>query len=246
MFKSFTQSDSIAPPLSLLFGEARVVQDWTRGLKHNAGLARGRDGRGHLVVLLPGFMVSDERMRLLKRTLRQAGYAAHGWALGRNLGVTPDMLQRLDARVSELARRHGQPVTLIGWSLGGLIAREYAKLAPQNIARVVTLGSPFSGSIRANNAWRLYQWVAGHAVDAPPIEARLAEKPPVPTYALWSRRDGVVAPASARGEDGERDAAIEVDCLHMGFACAPEATKAILDLLEDQPASAEAGMAFAS
>ncbi len=246
MFRSFAPSDTAAPPLSLLLAEARVLQDWSRGLRENAGLAQGRNGQDHPVVLLPGFMVSDERMALLKRTLRQAGYAAHGWGMGRNLGVTADMLERLDARISELARRHGQPVTLIGWSLGGLIAREYAKVQPRKVARVITLGSPFSGSIRANNAWRLYQWVAGHAVDAPPIEARLAEKPPVPTYALWSRRDGVVAPASARGVDGERDAAIEVDCLHMGFACAPEATKAILDLLERQPASADTGMVFAS
>ena len=178
-------SETLPPPLSLLFGEAGVLRDWSRGLRDNARLAAERRGDGRPVLLLPGFLVSDERMRLLKRTLRQAGYQAHGWGL----------------------------------------------------AQVITLGSPFSGSIRANNAWRLYQLVAGHPVDAPPIAARLAEKPPVPTYALWSRRDGIVAPASARGEAHERDAAIEVDCLHMGFACAPEATRAILDLL-DQPLTA--------
>lgn len=235
MVQASARAETAAPPWSLLFREATVLRDWSRGLSQNPLLARGHDGCGHPVLLLPGFMVSDERMRLLKRTLRQAGYAAHGWKLGRNMGVTEDMLERLECRVRSLVERYGESVTLIGWSLGGLIAREYAKFAPHSVRRVITLGSPFSGSPRANNAWRLYQWIAGHAVDAPPIAARLAEKPPVPTYALWSRRDGVVAPASARGETGERDAAIEVDCLHMGFACAPEAVHALLELLEQPP-----------
>lgn len=247
MFHSFQPyADSLAPPLALLFAETRVLGDWNRGVRENAAIARNHDGKGHPVMVLPGFMVDDNRMALLKATLRQAGYRAHGWGQGRNLGVTPDMLERLDARMDHIERQSGGPVTLLGWSLGGLIAREYAKFAPQRVARVITMGSPFSGNLRANHAWRLYEWVAKHSVDAPPIEARLAEKPPVPTYALWTRRDGVVAPASARGMDGERDEAIEVDCTHLSFACAPEAASAILDLLARQPASAEAGMAFAS
>jgi pimeloyl-ACP methyl ester carboxylesterase len=241
MFQSFARSDSSPPPLSLLFAESRVLGEWARGARENAGIARAHDGRGHPVMVLPGFMVSDGRMALLKATLRQAGYRAHGWGQGRNLGVTADMLERLDARMDHIERQSGGPVTLLGWSLGGLIAREYAKFAPRRVARVITMGSPFSGSPRANHAWRLYEWVAKHPVDAPPIEARLAEKPPVPTYALWSRRDGVVAPASARGLSHEVDAAFEVDCTHLSFACAPEAMTAVLDVLARQPASADTG-----
>jgi pimeloyl-ACP methyl ester carboxylesterase len=90
-------------------------------------------------------------------------------------------------------------------------------LRPDLVARVVTLGTPFSGDPHANNAWRLYELVAGHRVDAPPIEAKLAEKPPVPTLAIWSRRDGVVAPACARGREGESDRQLELDCGHMDF-----------------------------
>jgi hypothetical protein len=82
---------------------------------------------------------------------------------------------------------------------------------------VITLGSPFSGSLRANNAWRIYERVSGHSVDEPPLKVHIPSKPPVPTLALWSRRDGIVAPASARGGEGERDHAVELDCTHMGF-----------------------------
>ena len=229
MFQNFGRSEFDAPSLSLLLGEARVFGDWARGARENGRIARTHDGAGHKVVILPGFMVAEARMELLRHTLNRAGYEAYGWGLGRNLGVTADMIARFDARLDEI--EGDDPVTLIGWSLGGLIAREYAKYAPQRVARVITMGSPFSGSPRANNAWRLYEWVTKHAVDAPPIEARLAEKPPVPTYALWSRRDGIVAPASARGLPGEADHSIEVDCSHLAFACAPEAITAVLGVL---------------
>lgn len=246
MFRSFVPSDSSPPPLSLLFGETRVLSDWARGMRENSAIAAGHDGRGQPVMVLPGFMVDDARMGLMKATLRQAGYRAHGWGLGRNLGITPDMLDRLDARMDRIERESGRPAMLLGWSLGGLIAREYAKRAPHRVSGVITMGSPFSGDIRANHAWRLYEWVAKHPVDAPPIQSRLAEKPPVPTFALWSRRDGVVAPASARGLRGERDEAIEVDCTHLAFACAPEAIRAVLDVLARQRESAPSGMAFAA
>jgi pimeloyl-ACP methyl ester carboxylesterase len=246
MFRNFAQTDSAPPPLSLLLGETRVLSDWSRGVKENAAIAAAHSGDGRPVMVLPGFMVDDTRMGLMKATLRRAGYRAHGWGLGRNLGVTPDMLDRLDARMDRIERESGRPAVLLGWSLGGLIAREYAKRAPHRVSGVITMGSPFSGSIRANHAWRLYEWVARHPVDAPPIETRLAEKPPVPTYALWSRRDGVVAPASARGLEGERDEAIEVDCSHLAFACSPEAVRAVLSVLERSGNASQGRMADAA
>lgn len=231
MFQNFSRSEFQAPSLSLLLGEARVIGDWARGARENGRIAKAHDGAGHKVVILPGFMVAETRMELFRHTLDRAGYRAFGWGLGRNLGVTADMIERLDARLDEIDREADGPATLVGWSLGGLIAREYAKYAPHRVARVVTMGSPFSGNPRANNAWRLYEWVTKHAVDAPPIDVQLAEKPPVPTYALWSRRDGIVAPASARGLPGEADESIEVDCSHLAFACAPEAMATVLGLL---------------
>lgn len=233
MFQNFARTtDDSPPPLALLLGEARVLGDWARGARDNRRLARDHDGRGHPVMVLPGFMVSEIRMELFRRSLMRAGYRAHGWGLGRNLGVTADMLDRLDAQMDTIqAGSNGKPVSLVGWSLGGLIAREYAKHAPDRVARVVTMGSPFSGDPRSNHAWRLYEFVTKHPVDAPPLAVRLAEKPPVPTYALWSKRDGIVSPASARGRDGEVDKSIEVDCSHLAFACAPEAMDAVLRVL---------------
>ena len=137
-----------------------------------------------------------------------------------------------DTRIDAIRRTSGKPVTLVGWSLGGLYAREYAKFAQSKVGGVVTMGTPFSGDPRANHAWRLYQLVSGFPVDTPPFPCTREEKPPVPTVALWSPRDGVILPECARGRAGERDRAIEVDCTHMGFAAAPEGILAVGKALE--------------
>ena len=146
---------------------------------------------------------------------RQPGTAPHDWGLGFNLGPTPANFAFLLGRVGQLAREHGQPVALVGWSLGGLYAREIARRQPHTVSRVITMGTPFSGDRRANNAWRAYQLVTGHTVDEPPIECDFSAKPPVPTIALWSPKDGVVAPRSACGWPGERDRAVAVRCNHL-------------------------------
>lgn len=182
-------------------------------------------GGGEKVLIIPGFMASDQSTARLRRSLNAAGFDAHGWGLGRNRGAHGDILTDMEKRLDELGL--DGPVTLVGWSLGGLIAREFAKYAPQRIAKVITLGSPFSGDPRANNAWWLYERVAGHSVDQPPLPVCLQEKPPVPTIAFWSHRDGVVGGAPARGEPGESDHQIELDCTHMAFIAQPSSIAAI-------------------
>lgn len=171
---------------------------------------------GERLMVIPGFLASDRTTLGLQRALAEAGYRVVGWGLGLNTGVQVDTLDRVVAGIERFGG--GRPVVLVGWSLGGIYAREAAKLRPDLVARVVTLGSPFSGDRRGNNVWRLYELVAGHPVDDPPLKTDTAEKPPVPTLAIWSRSDGIVAPAAARGEEGERDAALELDSSHMGFA----------------------------
>ena len=131
-----------------------------------------------------------------------------------------------------MSREYGAPMALIGWSLGGLFAREIARRQPEQISRVITMGTPFSGDPRANNAWRAYQAITGHPVDQPPIECELAVKPPVPTIALWSPRDGVIQPRSAAGWPGERDRAVALRCTHLGFPRRPEAIAEVLRQLD--------------
>lgn len=184
------------------------------------------------VMLLPGFGAHPVRMRKMARAMEAAGHVPHEWGLGFNLGPTPANFAFLLARVDKLSRRYGQPVALVGWSLGGLFAREIAHRMPNRVSRVITMGTPFSGDPRANNAWRAYQLVTGHAVDAPPIECDFATKPPVPTIAMWSPRDGIIAPRSACGRAAERDRAVAVRCNHLGFASSPESIAEVLRQLD--------------
>jgi len=86
----------------------------------------------------------------------------------------------------------------------------------------VTLGSPFSGDPHMNNVWRLYEWMAGHKVDDPPVP-HFPDKPPVPTLAIWSAKDGIVAKRAARGLEGERDKEVEIGCNHMAFGVSRKA-----------------------
>lgn len=223
------RTGDFAPALPLLAREALSFAYMRTSAAFASTVALDVAGDGRTVMVLPGFMASDQSTSRLRRSLNMAGFSAHGWGLGRNKGISADIFDRLDAQVDALSV--ADPLTLVGWSLGGLIAREYAKHAPHKVAKVVTLGSPFSGDLRANNAWRVYEFVAGHKIDAPPIEVMLGEKPPVPSYAFWSARDGVVAPGSARGKRHESDHRIELDCSHMAFVARPDAIRAIARVL---------------
>ena len=191
------------------------------------------------VMLLPGFATHPYRMRFMARQLEKAGHTVKRWGLGFNWGPTCENFAALEGRLLDLACRHGEPVVLVGWSLGGIYARELAKNYPESVAKVITMGTPFSGSPRGNNAWRLYHLVCGHRVEEPPIEATPAEKPPVPTVAMWSPRDGIVHARCACGKPDERDRAIAVRCAHVGFSDSEEVIRAILAEL-DMADSAEA------
>ena len=169
---------------------------------------------GPPALVIPGFIADDRTVLELRRALADAGFRAYPWTIGWNLGARADTIDRLRKRLDDIA--DGKPVLVVGWSLGGGFARELARAAPDRVRAVVTLGSPFSQDPRLNNVWRLYEWVAGHTVDQPPIP-RISDKPPVPTLAIWSRKDGIIAPAAARGEPHESDRAVEFDCTHMAF-----------------------------
>jgi pimeloyl-ACP methyl ester carboxylesterase len=169
---------------------------------------------GPPALVLPGFLAGDRTTMDIRRALARAGWRVHPWGLGLNLGAKPDTLELLGRRLDEIY--DGRPVLLVGWSLGGMFARELAHLHPDKVRAVATLCSPFSGDYKTNtNVRELYERVAGHDVNAPPFP-RANGKPPVPTLAFWSRRDGIVAPSAARGRGDEIDRAIEIDTYHVG------------------------------
>jgi len=191
-----------------------------RGFGHD-GPRGPKDGPPALVI--PGFFAGDRTTMELRRALAEAGFRVHPWRQGINWGARADTLEQLKRAVDLCGADH--PLLIVGWSLGGLYAREIARVEPERVRAVVTMGSPIWGDRRRyTNVWKLYERIAGHPVDQPPIPDS-PEKPPVPTLAIWSRRDGIVAPPSARGTEETCDKAVEVNSSHMGFAVSKKGTR---------------------
>jgi len=227
--------DDRAPSHWMHLGEAAWLLP--RALRRFGSLGPHGPEDGPPLLVIPGFVASDRTTMTLRRTLAAAGWRVYGWGLGFNRGAYAAILEDLKRRLDEIW--DGRPILVVGWSLGGVFARELARVAPDKVRAVVTLGSPFSGHPRQNNVWRFYEWVAGHSVEEPPVK-HLPDKPPVPTLALWSRKDGIVAPRAAYGLEAERDAAVELDCSHMAFGISKRAGAQVVREIDRFLAAVEA------
>ncbi len=217
------RAPKVAPPPG---PDDMAPSDWRRWREVMWHIPRLLSGLGPLgprgpedgppVMIIPGFLATDRTTMDLRRAFARVGWRAHPWLLGVNTGAKKDTMEALAGRLEAIF--DGRPILLVGWSLGGLFARQIACRHPDKIRAVVTLGTPFSGDLKTNtNVRQLYERIAGHDVDQPPFE-RILTKPPVPTLAIWSSKDGIVAPSAARGRPGEVDKAVEIQTLHMGFA----------------------------
>lgn len=190
-------------------------------------------GDGHPVLVLPGFVTSDASTWALRRYLSSLGYDVHAWKLGRNTG--PKCIgargERLERRLEEIRAEAGRSVSLIGWSLGGVMARELARSEPASVRQVITLGSPFTGNPHATNVSKLYETVSGEKVDDPRLLAKRGRPPPVPSTAIYSKTDGIVAWRNCQEPAGPQTDNVEVRGSHFGLVVNPAALFAIADRL---------------
>ena len=194
-------------------------------------LRRAPRGDGHPVLVLPGLLASDTSTQLLRAYLTDRGYAAHGWGLGRNLGLKPGLESKMLERLRELHGEHGRKVSVVGWSLGGVYAREIASAMPEAVRSVITLGSPIRGNPKSTNAWRVYQWASGQSVDGPGARRLREAAPPVPTTSIYSRSDGIVAWQTSVERTTAATESIEVIGSHCGLGVNAAALYAIADRL---------------
>ena len=222
------------PSRTLLLLEGRAVQELGAFIVLRPWLAAAPRGDGHPVLVLPGLLASDLSTGPLRSFLKTQGYAAHGWNEGRNLGLRPGVEQAMMQRIEELyARYGGRKLSLVGWSLGGIYARQLAKRLPDKVRSVISLGSPFTGSPKATNAWRVYELASGQRVDDRDnhIAGALADPPPVPTTSIFSRSDGICAWQTCLNEERDEVENIEVYGSHCGLGHHPAAVYAIADRL---------------
>jgi pimeloyl-ACP methyl ester carboxylesterase len=228
-----------APSRSLLFTEpGRATAEFGSFVVSVPLLRRAPRGDGHTVLVLPGFLADDRSTFVLRSYLASLGYKACGWGLRRNVGPTPEILKGMEQRLLRLADSAGTPVSLVGWSLGGMFARELGRNHPECVRQIVTLGSPFRsnapiGSHATQSFERLAHIHVPHT-ELPPAETD-QDQLDVPVAAVFTKADGVVAWRSCLQDAGVRRENIEVYGSHCGLGHNPTAMWVVADRLA-QPA----------
>jgi hypothetical protein len=218
-----------APPLTLLATEPlRALFDY---MAARVGVAATPIGDGHPVVVYPGLAGGAMTTIHLRRFLADSGFTVRDWEGGINTGpdgLFDDWLAGLEQRIRDLHGEHGRKVSLVGWSLGGVYAREIAKRCPESVRQVVTLGTPFASLGGANHAGTVYKLIKRDAEQlTPELQARLCQCPPVPTTSIYSKTDGIVSWQGCIEKRTERSESVEVHASHLGMGTHPEVLRIV-------------------
>ena len=210
--------------LGSALGAVRLVGAWPR-------LSQASRGDGHLVVDIPGWLAPELSGAPLRRYLSRLGYDARGWGFGTNTGDPRRDVERLAERVHELTEEKGSPASLIGWSLGGVIAREVARRHPEAVRRVITFGTPVAGGAAHTSIARAHGRRAD--IGAERVTRRLDAGAPirVPLTVMFSKRDGIVAWQACLDHSSPFVEHIEVSSTHIGMGVDPDVWAIVADRL---------------
>ncbi|MBM6405318.1 hypothetical protein JQN72_13820 [Phycicoccus sp. CSK15P-2] len=216
-------------------------REWRTALDLAASALATRDldawprGDGHPVLVIPGFLAGPESTVFLRGHLRRLGHRTHDWRHGRNLGMSSTLADELEELLLELYDRYGRPVSLVGWSAGGIYAREMARALPHYTRQVITLGSPFTGHPAATRAWTMYRLLnRGTFTDDlfhPEALAARAAPLEVPTTSIYSRGDGIVSWRCCVADPAPRTENVEVGATHLGYGHHLETLRVVADRL---------------
>ena len=222
-----------APSWLLMLAEPRALFEFNSSLLLSPLLLQAPRGDGHPVLTLPGFLASDLSMAPMRRYLKELGYDPHAWRMGRNFGGVYGKRKALRELLTGIYEATGRKVSIVGWSLGGVYARDLALQVPDMVRSVITLGSPFANDIRATNATKLYELLSGEGVDdIPGLREAIAGDLPVPASSIYSRTDGIVNWRTSLVRPSATAENIEVHLAsHIGLGFNPAALWAVADRL---------------
>jgi len=224
--------DLSPPSLALLALEFRAPLEFGALLPIWPVLQRAPASDGHTVLVFPGLSASDVTTVPLRGYLGTLGYRTLGWSQGFNFGPRAGVMETAKRDLVQAFETSGRKVSLIGWSLGGVYARELAKALPDLVRGVITLGTPFAGPPKSTNAWRIYELTSGRSIEHEHARFDLPTAPPVPTTSIYSRSDGIVAwQGSVQHPDHPQTENIEVVASHIGLGLNPSAWWAVADRL---------------
>lgn len=234
MRNSEDKSNTVARPslFWLLTEGGRAITELGISIPYRKFFASKNQGDGHPVLALPGFMATDHSTAPLRKYLENLGYPAYSWDLGRNTAKI-EFLEILLQKIEQIYEEHEEQVSLIGWSLGGVFARQLAKARPEMIRQIVTLGSPFLGVHQPNNVAWVYNLVSGgkriRDID-PALFENIPLPAPVPTTAIYTKEDGIVPWEMCIEIEDEIHQNIQVRGSHLGLGV----NHAVLDIIADR------------
>jgi pimeloyl-ACP methyl ester carboxylesterase len=235
-----------APHIALLAMEFRAFWELGAVMPAWPALMQAPRSDGHGVIVFPGLTASDTSTLPLRRYLQALGYCVAGWQQGNNFGPRAGVLDGIKKQVRETfeaggSKRgcSGRKVSLVGWSLGGIYAREIAKELPECVRCVITLGTPFAAGPRSTHAWRLYEMVSGRQSERETQNLNLRRAPPVPTTSIYSQSDGIVAwqssiQSKAPGLGHSQTENVQVLASHIGMGLNPSAWWVVADRLAQE------------
>ncbi len=231
------QPEAAKPPHPLLrVGEIAAVQEYAAFYALRGYLSLLPKGDGHPVLVLPGFMADDPSTRPMRSLLIDLGYDAYGWGLGPNITVNDERMDKMLAVLVEIHKMTGRKVSIIGWSLGGIFARELAKAVPEMVRLVISLGSPISNDRGHSAVHHLFEHINGshQGQSQSELGKDLETAPPVPTTSIYTKTDGVVSwQGSIQRSEGETEN-IEVRGTHCGLGFNPAVMMAVADRLQQK------------
>lgn len=229
--------DELAPPTKLLsLREIQAPLDWLQTIVTLPQLLSMPKSDGRPVLLAPGFMADKWSMRPLKGFLDKLGYDVYDWNLGRNRGDVDEDIVRLGRQTLELSLELDRPITLIGWSLGGVLCREVARLFPDAVSEVITMGTPVTGGPKYTAPGKRY--AAQKNIDMDELEIKIAERNAIgfsqPITVLFSKLDGIVSWQAALDVYNQQARHIEIDGTHLGIGFHRDSWRAIAYILAGQ------------
>ncbi len=211
-----------APSLLWTLLEGRSVLEFGSFMSLRLLMRHLPKGDGHPVIVFPGFLASGASTRPMRGLLKDLGYHAYDWGMGRNLTFNPKREAQMHDLLKRTFEKHKEKVSLIGWSLGGVFAREIAKAHPDYVRQVISLGSPLTGPRHSARARPLFEALNGKPT--PETRKRLEklhEVPPVPCTSVYTKTDGIVHWEGSIQDDAPQAENIQVPASHLGLGVNP-------------------------
>lgn len=223
------------PSLLDLIFEGRAVLEWASYFALRPWLDDGPQGDGHPVLVLPGLMTSDRTMTPMRDLLTDLGFTAYPWEQGFNTGPHSTVLEALSDKIQELHAHHGEPVSVVGWSMGGAMAMALAARHPKLVRSVVTLGSPLTADPEHSSITSLFEAISGFKANDPALRELVQGHPKVPTTSIVSKGDGVVSWKGGQIDGPKHETVIVRTASHLGLPVHPAALMVVADRLRQDP-----------